>query len=310
MLPFKRCRLSASPATGLVGMQENAFLSDFFGCVGFLPLTTPSHIRETMVKIMLPPASSRQSVFGDDCDEGGHYFEAAALGGDLSKASAGNQLPMDPSACTFWCAVALGALAKGSPFESVASYAQLAQEALAKSRSDPADAEVAKAWLILANLYGFMGDMERFEKYLALSDSFLRSAIEKGSTDILPVGFAEIVKFKEFANASCGEWPLEASTAHEEYPPPQLNEVATEAELYRYVSRSCKAFEKAIHARVTEQMASGGNSLCDSEPHDRPDGVDPSPADFMAAHISKATRTVLDDGGFIEFGPLREALDR
>ena len=35
-----RCRLSASPATGLVGMQENSFLKDFFGCVGFLPLTT------------------------------------------------------------------------------------------------------------------------------------------------------------------------------------------------------------------------------------------------------------------------------
>lgn len=35
-----RCSLSPSPATGLVGMQENAFLSDFFACVGFLPLTT------------------------------------------------------------------------------------------------------------------------------------------------------------------------------------------------------------------------------------------------------------------------------
>ncbi|CAN0460164.1 unnamed protein product, partial [Ectocarpus sp. 8 AP-2014] len=34
VLPLKRCRLSASPATGLVGMQENAFLSDFFGCNG------------------------------------------------------------------------------------------------------------------------------------------------------------------------------------------------------------------------------------------------------------------------------------
>ncbi|CAM9561018.1 unnamed protein product, partial [Ectocarpus fasciculatus] len=40
MLPLKRFRLSASPAAGLVGMQENACLSDFFGCVGFLPLTT------------------------------------------------------------------------------------------------------------------------------------------------------------------------------------------------------------------------------------------------------------------------------
>ena len=35
-----RCRLSASPATGLVGMQENAFLSDYFACLGFLPLAS------------------------------------------------------------------------------------------------------------------------------------------------------------------------------------------------------------------------------------------------------------------------------
>ncbi|CAM9167230.1 unnamed protein product [Ectocarpus fasciculatus] len=40
MLPLKRLKMSASPATGLVGMQENAFLSYFFGCVGFLPFTT------------------------------------------------------------------------------------------------------------------------------------------------------------------------------------------------------------------------------------------------------------------------------
>ncbi|CBJ29982.1 expressed unknown protein [Ectocarpus siliculosus] len=39
MLPL-RFRWSASPATGLVGMQENACLSDFFGCIGFMPLTT------------------------------------------------------------------------------------------------------------------------------------------------------------------------------------------------------------------------------------------------------------------------------
>ncbi|CAM9385332.1 unnamed protein product [Ectocarpus sp. 8 AP-2014] len=248
MLPFKRCRLSASPAAGLVGMQENAFLSDFFGCVGFLPLTTPSRIRETMVTIMLPPASSQQSVFGDDCGEGGHYFEAVLAGGDLSKTSARNQLPMDPSACTFWCAVALGALVKGSPIESVTSYAQLAQEALAKSNSGPGDAEVAKAWVILANLHGFMGDKERFEKYLALSDSFLRSSIEQGSTDTLPVGFAEIVKFKDIANVSCGKWQVESFPVQgESLPVPQLNEAATEAELYRYVSQSCVA---VVYSRI------------------------------------------------------------
>ena len=35
-----RCRLSPSPATGLVGMEENTFLSDYFACVGFLPFTS------------------------------------------------------------------------------------------------------------------------------------------------------------------------------------------------------------------------------------------------------------------------------
>ena len=35
-----RCRLSASPATGLLGMQENVFLNDYFGCLGLLPLAS------------------------------------------------------------------------------------------------------------------------------------------------------------------------------------------------------------------------------------------------------------------------------
>ncbi|CAN0202426.1 unnamed protein product, partial [Ectocarpus sp. 12 AP-2014] len=53
MLALKRCKFRASPATGLVGMRENTFLGDFFACVGFIPLTTQSHIRETMVKMMV-----------------------------------------------------------------------------------------------------------------------------------------------------------------------------------------------------------------------------------------------------------------
>ncbi|CAM9555891.1 unnamed protein product [Ectocarpus fasciculatus] len=155
-----------------------------------------------------------------------------------------------------------------------------------------------------------MGDKERFEKYLALSDSFLRSSIEQGSTDTLPVGFAEIVKNKDILNASWGEWPLEVFPAHEEYPPPQLNEAATEAELFRYVSQSCTAFEKAIHTTVTEQTARDCGSLCDSERHDRPDGVHPSLEGFMASDISEALRASLGDGSFIDFGQLQDAVDR
>lgn len=36
----KRCHFAASPATGLVGMAENYFLSDYFDCMGLIPLAT------------------------------------------------------------------------------------------------------------------------------------------------------------------------------------------------------------------------------------------------------------------------------
>ncbi|CAM9803722.1 unnamed protein product, partial [Sphacelaria rigidula] len=37
---LRRYRFGASPATGLVGMQENAFVSDFFTCLRFFPLAS------------------------------------------------------------------------------------------------------------------------------------------------------------------------------------------------------------------------------------------------------------------------------
>lgn len=73
-----------------------------------------SHIRETMVKMMVNP--SQQSAFGRDCDED----DVLAREGDFSMLSAAdNQLDAGPSTCTFWCAVALGALVKGDPVSSV-----------------------------------------------------------------------------------------------------------------------------------------------------------------------------------------------
>ncbi|CAM9517697.1 unnamed protein product, partial [Ectocarpus sp. 12 AP-2014] len=174
-LPLTRFGLSASPATGLVGMQENAFLGDFFGCVGFLPLTTQSHIRETMVNIMMSPAIQQSFVGGDFGAEG--PFDSIAGGVEWSKASGGHQLPMNPSTCTFW------------------------------------------AWAIMGYLYGFMGDSEKHQHYLALSESYLRSSMEERSTDSLPVGFAEVVKFKEFADSSCGQRQMKSFNAEEQTSP-------------------------------------------------------------------------------------------
>eukprot|EP00752_Nemacystus_decipiens_P004732 g4313.t1 len=63
-ISLKRCRLGASPATGMVGMQENDFLADFFRCLGMLPLATESIVRGAMVEVMMeavaPPNRQQQ----------------------------------------------------------------------------------------------------------------------------------------------------------------------------------------------------------------------------------------------------------
>ncbi|CAM9167899.1 unnamed protein product, partial [Ectocarpus fasciculatus] len=115
LMPCRCVTLSASPATGLVGMQENAFLSDFFGCVGFLPLTTPSHVRGAMVRMMTGPTAQQQLSALHDSPQQGQFGAVFTEGGITT----GTQLSTGPSACTFWCAVGVGALVKGTPTASV-----------------------------------------------------------------------------------------------------------------------------------------------------------------------------------------------
>ncbi|CAM9151229.1 unnamed protein product [Ectocarpus sp. 8 AP-2014] len=290
-------------------MEENAFLSDFFGCVGFLPLTTKSRIRETMVKIMTSLSSLQQSVVGADYDAGGH-LDAIARGEEWIKASERNQLPRDPSTCTFWCAIALGALAKGSPIESVSKYSELAQEALAASGSGPADVEVAKAWVILAYLYCFMGDMVGFQEYLALSDAFVTRCIEQGSADTLPVGFADIVKLKYAALSSCGQqWQMKSYRSKEQATPPQLNEAVTEVELYQYVAQSYRAYEQILHETVTKQNATACETSCEAAPDGRSDGVRGADHVLLPQEVSEAIGTVFESVSGLSFEPLEEAVD-
>ncbi|CAN0100861.1 unnamed protein product, partial [Ectocarpus sp. 12 AP-2014] len=302
-----RFRVSASPATGLVGMEENVFLSDFFGCVGFLPLTTQSHIRETMVKMMTAPAPLQQPPIAGNWDEETRFSEIER-GVNCSKASDVNQLPMNPQSCTFWCAIALGAVAKGNPVESVEKYSQLAQAALPKSFSGPADAEVAKAWAMLAYLCGFMGDLARYQEYLAVSESFFRSCVEHGSTGTLPLGFAEVVKFTEISDSCCGQRQKILSSGDEQAMP-QLNEAATEGEIYRYVAQSLKAFEQGSHAIANEQRVKTGETPCEDERDGRSSDTRPSERALLPTEISNAMSTLMGSGGCTEFGPLQGVID-
>ncbi|CAB1102842.1 unnamed protein product [Ectocarpus sp. CCAP 1310/34] len=239
---IKRFRLSASPATGLVGMQENSFLTSFFSSVGFLPLTTRRDVRETMVTLMMS-ATRQQSIATEDCDveENSH---ALVLENKVCNTSEGDDFP---KTCTFWCAVAIGALAKGHPIESTNIYFRRAKEAMARY-SGPTNFEVAKAWTILAYLHGFIGDMETFHEYLALSDSFVHDSAERGSRDSLPVGFPEVVKHGETIKLFTGtaeEEEVESLLAQEVSFPGEC-EVATEAHICRYIMQYHRAIEISI----------------------------------------------------------------
>ncbi|CAN0441594.1 unnamed protein product, partial [Ectocarpus sp. 13 AM-2016] len=69
---------------------------------------------------------SQHSALWHDCDED----DALARDEDFSTPSAEHQLDAAASTCTFWCAVALGALVKGGPGTSVERYFELARDAL------------------------------------------------------------------------------------------------------------------------------------------------------------------------------------
>jgi len=69
---------------------------------------------------MLAADPHKQAGVGKGCREGWR-LDAIAGGVDLCSASDGRRLPMDPSSCIFWCAVAVGALVRGSPIETVST---------------------------------------------------------------------------------------------------------------------------------------------------------------------------------------------
>ncbi|CAM9364984.1 unnamed protein product [Ectocarpus fasciculatus] len=301
MLPLKRLKMSASPATGLVGMQENAFLSYFFGCVGFLPFTTRSHIRGAMVRMMTRSTAQHRPGAPQDSPDQAQF-------GDI--VSTGYQLSTGPSACTFWCAVGIGALVKGSHVESVANYCRLARHAL-DAYTGSVDAEVAEACVILGYLYGFMGDTATFEQYLKLSGSFLMASIEAGSTDMLPTGFAEIINYKECAKVYSGNVDTADidSFGPRHQDPPQINRAASEEDVFRYVAQSLEVFVQFVVEKACENRATRICSSDDGPCGEDRGGASPHGNDPPVEEMSDAMLTWFK-AGLLEFEILQEAVDR
>eukprot|EP00752_Nemacystus_decipiens_P005052 g4587.t1 len=288
-------------------MRENSFLSDFFGCMGFLPLTTRSNIRETMVNIMLHPAPREQPAIGEGSGEVGRFDGCATIGG-FGNTVGGEGLLIGPSICIFWCAVALGALVKGSPIESVAIYTQRATDALAQSHSGPADAELAQAWANLAYLYGFMGNSVKFQEYLTLSEAYLTATIEQGSADRLPVGLAEIIQDRGKAETSSN---MESFCSREYHEPPQLNGILTEHEVYRYVQQSFRVYEQALYSKILNK--SPLDYECGAEPIGEDNGGQPHQHDVpqqQQQFVDAIFSVWFKDNNVVRFKPLREIVDR
>ncbi|CBJ28455.1 hypothetical protein Esi_0106_0033 [Ectocarpus siliculosus] len=174
-----------------------------------------------------------------------------------------NQLDAGPSTCTFWCAVALGALVKGGPATSVARSSELARDAVER-HSGPVTTGVAKAWVILAYLYLFHGDTDVFQEYMARSEAFFSASGAYGFTEDLPVGFPEVVSHRMTVQMFSGD----ASTAEVEsfcrqpQVPPQLNTAACETELYAYMKKAHREFEQAVYrVAYLESSDAGGLPL-------------------------------------------------
>ncbi|CAM9112274.1 unnamed protein product [Ectocarpus sp. 13 AM-2016] len=306
MLALKRFRLGASPATGLVGMQENAFLNDFFGCVGLLPLTTPSHIRGAMVRMMTGPTAQQQRGALHDSPDRGQFGAIFTEDGITT----GNQPLMGPSACTFWCAVGIGAVMKGIPVESVAKYSRLARDAL-DAYNGPVNAEVAKAWAILGYFHGSMGDMADYVEYLKRSNSFLMDSMEQGSTDMLPAGFAEIVSQKDTVQVYSGHLDaagIESFGAQRQHAP-QIKPAACDGDIYRYVAQSQTRFQQVVFERACQNSATRRHSREDESYKDNRAGAFPHGNAPQAEDVSDAMVVGLKNG-LIDFEHLQDTVDR
>ncbi|CAM9748965.1 unnamed protein product [Scytosiphon promiscuus] len=231
-LTLNRSRLSASPATGLVGLQENSFLGGFFDCMAFLPLASDSSIRETMVGLMSYSYATDQS-------------------------SSGGINLIRPSTSSFWSAVAIGALLKGFPPATVEKYIRLAEDVL-RFYAGPATAELALAWVILAFMHGCRGDHGKFYGYLTRGSGYVRDLLEKKSEelDLLPLGFDELIKIREtivlFRRDVDGPQVIA-----EEPTLPQINGVATDGMVCKFVLQWYRRFEHRVYARDKMQQELG-----------------------------------------------------
>ncbi|CAM9379091.1 unnamed protein product [Ectocarpus fasciculatus] len=90
----------------------------------------------------------------------------------------------------------------------------------------------------------------------------------------------------------------------------QLNEAATEIELYQYVAQTYKAFENIVHRTASNQIATTCENLCDAESDRGSDAVRRFNHVLLPREVSGAIRTASEELSGLSPEPLQEAADR
>eukprot|EP00752_Nemacystus_decipiens_P005075 g4606.t1 len=187
-LALKRARLGPSPATGLIGLRENGYIAEFFRTMGFLPFTNESFIRKALVKNMFRAVQehdygvqgcSASAGFGGEDKTEEEEEEEEEEGGRRDGTGAprtgpGDEIESTAGACVLWSTVAVGCLIGGRPKSSVDGYARLAREALSDCFDDMS-VQTARAFTAMALLQNFLGNEEKFGKYIDFARSIMRA---------------------------------------------------------------------------------------------------------------------------------------
>ncbi|CAM9427501.1 unnamed protein product [Phaeothamnion confervicola] len=201
----KRSRFSPSPATGLLGVMENAFLGTFSqDFSSFLPVLTERQVRASLVDVMLrgtgggdAPAWASGGTgdggaerdddwdgtgglrgdfggglggggFGDSSDGGSRTGGGSGFRGGNGEAAAltlTGGSRTGAGAGSLWAAVALGALMQGAGVDICQRYISLSRDSIRDVDEGETSPELVRVNLLLACIEDFCGNIESFVSY-------------------------------------------------------------------------------------------------------------------------------------------------
>jgi len=156
-------RLSPSVATGLMGSEENLYLNTFKICFEDFNFFQSSEIQLATSQLLL-----------EKCNKSSMIWQENNRDGAIIKMA---------NRCTLWASIATGALLEGNEAQNkVRSYLKFARESLKNCFDEPTP-EVMRAYILLANAYLFIKDVNGFSAYFGWALTISKN-IEKKVLDL------------------------------------------------------------------------------------------------------------------------------